>query len=129
MPRYRFEKLVRDKIVELQLKSGSKPNYRELTDDEHKTELIKKVIEEAREVLKAEKENVAGEIADVQQALDDLVEKFGFTKADIRLEQRRKKQKNGAFKKGLYVNYLDIDDDHEWADYYKNNTDSYPEIN
>jgi hypothetical protein len=68
------------------------------------------------------------EIADVQQALDDLKEKCGLTSEDIAKAQAQKNEKNGAFKKGLYVDYVEVDSDSEWAAYYRDNADRYPEI-
>ncbi|MGD0284672.1 MAG: hypothetical protein ABSB12_03720, partial [Candidatus Saccharimonadales bacterium] len=83
MPKFKFNKLVRDKIAENQIASGAKPHYRVLSDKQHKFELVNKIIEEAQEITKANQNDVAAEIADVQQAVDDLKEKLGLTGADI----------------------------------------------
>lgn len=128
MPRFSFSKLVRDKIVEHQITSGAKPKYRQLDDEEHKKELVHKIIEEAEEILDASSEEVAGEIADVQQALDDLKEKYGLSEQEIKDAQESKNDKNGAFKKGLYVEYVDVAETDKWAEYYRKNPDRYPEI-
>ena len=128
MPRFGFNKLVRDKIVDHQLKSGARPKYRQLDKNEHKAELIKKLIEEAKEILAAEDKNIAGEIADVQQALDDLIEQFDLTEADIIAHKHMKRQKNGAFKKGIYVDYVDVNEDDPFVNYYRDNPDRYPEL-
>lgn len=128
MPKFKFSKLVRDKIVEHQLASGAKVNYRELDEAEHKQELVKKIIEEAREIALAADNEVAAEIADVQQAIDDLAEQYGITAPDIKTAQNKKNARNGAFKKGIYVENVEVDDDHEWLEYYRQNPDRYPEI-
>ena len=128
MPKFKFGKLVRDKIVEHQLASGAKPVYRQLDATEHQHALVHKVIEEALEIVGAEADAVAAEIADVQQALDDLIEKVGLSKADIAQAQAQKNEKNGAFKKGLFIEYVEVADDDAWADYYRKNADRYPEI-
>lgn len=128
MPRFKFAKLVRDKIVEHQLASGAVSSYHHLTPDEHKHELIKKIIEESQEIIHAEPEEVAMEIADVQQALDDLKEKYGLTDDDISAAQVVKNEKSGAFKKGIFVDYVEVDNDCKWAAYYRDNADRYPEI-
>lgn len=128
MPRFKFNKLVRDKIVEHQIKSGAKPKFRYLTKDEHKNQLIHKLIEEAREVLDAEEKDVATEIADVKQALDDLIEQYSLSETDIKAHQDKKRKLNGAFKKGIYVDYVELEEDDPFTDYYRNNSDRYPEI-
>lgn len=128
MPRFKFNKLVRDKIVEHQLKSGAKPKFRHLSKDEHKNQLIQKLIEEAREVLDAEEKDIASEIADVKQALDDLIEQYNLSETDIKSHQDNKREKNGAFKKGIFVDYVDLEEDDPFTDYYRKNSDRYPEM-
>ncbi len=99
MLKFRFGKLVRDKIVEHQLASGARPKYRQLNAEEHKQELVNKIVEEAQEIISAPKNEIAAEIADVQQALDDLKEKFGITDMNVTKAQQSKNDKNGSFKK------------------------------
>jgi predicted house-cleaning noncanonical NTP pyrophosphatase (MazG superfamily) len=129
MPKFKFAKLVRDKIIDHQLTTGAITTYRQLDPNEHKNELVNKIIEESQEITQAKPEEIAMEIADVQQALDDLKEKCGFTNEDIAKAQAMKNEKNGAFKKGLYIDYVEVADDSEWAAYYRDNADRYPEIN
>ena len=128
MPKFKVGKLVRDKIVDHQLASGSKTIYRQLTEEEHKRELVNKIIEEAREIAQAKPDEVADEIADVQQAIDDLKEKYSLTDRDIARAQAKKNNKNGAFKKGLFVEQIEMNEDDQWVEYYRNNSDRYPEI-
>ncbi len=128
MPKYKFGKLVRDKIVEHQIKSGAKPTFHLLDDKSHKKELVLKIIEEAKEIIKSKPEDRASEIADVQQALDDLKQKYKLTDKDIAEAQKIKLDKNGAFKKGIFVDYVELDEKDKWADYFRKNADCYPEI-
>jgi predicted house-cleaning noncanonical NTP pyrophosphatase (MazG superfamily) len=128
MPKFKFNKLVRDKIVENQIASGAKPHYHVLSNEQHKIELVNKIIEETQEITKANRKDVAAEIADVQQAIDDLKEKFGLTDTDIAKAQKAKNKKNGPFKKGIYVDYVEINESDKWVKYYRQNADRYPEI-
>lgn len=128
MPKFKFSKLVRDKIVANQLKEGAKPSYRVLTDEQHIKELINKIIEEAREIIKADTDVLTEEIADVQQAIDDLIYKTGLTKTDIKKAQITKRSKNGAFKKGHFIEYIELDNENKWTEYYRANPDRYPEL-
>jgi predicted house-cleaning noncanonical NTP pyrophosphatase (MazG superfamily) len=121
MPRFKLNKLVRDKIVEHQLASGAKPHYHKLDPETLKIELVNKIIEEAREVSAAEPAQVAAEIADIQQAVDDLMAEFSLTKDEIKQAQQNKKNRNGGFKQGHYVSYVDIDEDNQWTEYYRTN--------
>lgn len=128
MPKFRFKKLVRDKIVDKQIQKGSRPKYRLLAPDEHRKELIRKITEEALEILGADQTEIASEIADVQQAIDDLKLLMGLSGEDIIDAQRKKKQANGTFERGVYIDYVETDDGDEWNDYFRNNSDRYPEI-
>jgi len=128
MPKFKFNKLVRDKIVDHQIADGSKPQYRNLSDAEHKAALIKKIVEETEEIMEADDNEVAAEIADVQQALNDLITKYKLEKSDILVELKRKKDKNGGFKKGIFVEYVEVNNDSQWMDYYRKNSKRYPEI-
>ncbi|HSX32835.1 MAG TPA: nucleoside triphosphate pyrophosphohydrolase [Candidatus Saccharimonadales bacterium] len=128
MPKFKFSKLVRDKIVDNQTATGSKAVFRQLSPAEHKQELVSKIIEEAKEITQATQEEVAAEIADVQQAIDDLKELYGLNDTDIAEAQKAKNKKNGAFKKGLYVDYIEMDEDNPWIGYYRKHADRYPEI-
>jgi predicted house-cleaning noncanonical NTP pyrophosphatase (MazG superfamily) len=128
MPKFKFSKLVRDRIVEHQIASGASPVYRQLSGEEYVKELIHKIVEETQEIAEAAPEEIASEIADVQQALDDLKERCGLTNSDIAKAQKIKNEKNGAFKKGLYVDYVESPEDNKWTEYYRKNADRYPEI-
>ncbi|HEX8763434.1 MAG TPA: nucleoside triphosphate pyrophosphohydrolase [Candidatus Saccharimonadales bacterium] len=128
MPRFKLSKLVRDKIVDHQIKSGAKPSFRKLDPLEHKQELINKIIEEAQEILHSDSGQVAAEIADVQQALDDLKELCGLTDDEIMAAQKEKNDKNGAFKQGYFIDHIEIDEKDKWTAYYRENADRYPEV-
>jgi len=84
-----------------------KPVYHLLDLEAHKRELVNKIIEEAGEIAKAAPEEIAAEIADVQQALDDLKEKYALTSQEVSDAQARKSKKNGTFKKGLFIDYVE----------------------
>jgi predicted house-cleaning noncanonical NTP pyrophosphatase (MazG superfamily) len=127
MPRFTLNKLVRDKIVDSNLESGAKVKYKHLNKDEHKTALVNKIIEEAKEILQAETEQAASEIADVQQAVDDLIEQFGLDQEAIKKSQKQKIDKNGAFKKGHYIEHLDLDESHPFTEYYRKDPERFPE--
>jgi predicted house-cleaning noncanonical NTP pyrophosphatase (MazG superfamily) len=128
MPKFKFSKLVRDKIVDHQIASGAKPHFRQLNIDEHKQELVNKIVEEAKEITQATPGEIAAEIADVQQAVDDLKELYGLTNEDITKAQGLKNDKNGAFQKGLFIDYVEVDANDQWVSYYRKNADRYPEI-
>lgn len=128
MLKFRFKKLVRDNIVHLQLAQGAKPLYWQLSDDEHAEHLVKKVIEEVQEVTAATKGEVAAELADVQQALDDLRDKLGITPAAVAEAQSAKAAKYGKFEQGVYVDHVEVPEDNAWVEHFRSNPERYPEL-
>jgi predicted house-cleaning noncanonical NTP pyrophosphatase (MazG superfamily) len=128
MPKFKYAKLVRDKIVEDQVASGAKPNFRRLNALEHKEELINKIIEEAKEATKASPDELIAEIADIQQVIDDLKLLCGIKDEDIVKVQEIKNNKKGTFREGLFIDYVDASEDNKWVDYYRKNPDRFPEI-
>src|ERR1044071_5078925 len=115
MPTFRFSKLVRDKIVDNQIALGSTPRYRVLSTNEHKKELVNKIIEEAQEIYEATPDKMAEEIVDVQQAIDDLKELCGVSDDAVSRAQGIKNKKSGAFKKGIYIEYTELRPDDAWV--------------
>lgn len=119
---------MRDKIVESQLASGARPSYRKLSPEEHAVELVNKIIEEAKEIAGAEKDEAVHEIADVQQAIDDLKELLDITHTEVSEAQAAKNAKAGAFKQGLYVEHVEVDENDPWTEHFRARPDHYPEI-
>lgn len=89
---------------------------------------MNKIIEEAQEIAEASQDEAAAEIADVQQAVDDLKVLYGVTDTDVAQAQRIKNEKNGPFEKGIFVEYVEVAEDDKWVPYYRKNADRYPEI-
>ncbi|MGH7234263.1 MAG: hypothetical protein ACREF7_02355 [Candidatus Saccharimonadales bacterium] len=119
---------MRNKIVDKQIASGAKPKYRVLDLEELKCELIKKIQEEAAEVSNAKRSDVASEIADVQQAIDDLIFTCKLTKEVVASKQKSKNKKNGSFSKAIYIEYVEVDENDPWVKYFKDNPSRYPQI-
>jgi predicted house-cleaning noncanonical NTP pyrophosphatase (MazG superfamily) len=129
MSTFKLAKLVRDNIVDQQIALGQKPSYHHLNNKEHKQALVKKVIEEVQEVLRAKAEDITSELADVQQALDDLIAEHGLTASEIATSQDSKKAAKGGFNKGVYVETLELSKDDPWVAYYRQDPKRFPEIN
>lgn len=123
---FRLHKLVRDKIVEFNVASGGKVDYKTLKGDELQQTLIAKIIEEAKELQDA-KISVE-ELADVQEVIDQLAENAGITKQDIAATQQQKNTKNGAFKNGHFIENLSLPEDNKWVKYYASDPKRFPEV-
>ena len=127
MPIFKFNKLVRSKLLNEYNRLGQKVVIKKLTKDEHKRQLVKKLLEEVLEINFDEPESIKDEIADVRQALDDLAEICGISEVDIKTAQQKKFDKKGGFSEGVFVETIRLAEDDEWIEYYRKNPDRYPE--
>lgn len=101
-----YPKLVRDKIPEIVLENeGKTAATRVLSNDQEYLEfLLRKLIEEATELSKAETDdNRVEELADVMEVFEAILELKGITQNDVTKVQEQKRQKRGGFKKRLLM--------------------------
>lgn len=127
MPRFYLQKLVRDKLEAEYQKFGQKPQYKSLSKSEYVEELKKKLIEEIRELDPLDKENIRAESADVLQVLHDLWQVHGIEEHDVKAVLAKKYERLGGFSGATYVEYLDLQDDDEWVEYYRKEPKRFPE--
>lgn len=100
----RYNKLIRDRILEIIRDAGEKPFWRVLNKKEYFREIKKKLAEEAKEMVKVRKrEDVINEIVDLQELIDALAAELRLTKSQIKKQQEIKNKKRGAFKKRLFL--------------------------
>jgi len=102
MPVYR--KLVRDRIPEIIREHGGVPHTRKLTKKEFKEELLKKLVEEAKEASKAkEKDALVSELADIQEVLLSVYEIYSINRSDVTNTARKRRKERGAFLDRIYL--------------------------
>jgi predicted house-cleaning noncanonical NTP pyrophosphatase (MazG superfamily) len=128
MRKFRFDKLVRDKIPDDQRREGSKVIVRTLDDAEYVEALKQKIIEESQEIDVANRDEAVKELADLQEVLDCLAEALGADKVEIAKVQAAKRDKAGSFKERLYIETIEVADNNPWIKHYTDNPDRYPEI-
>ncbi|HHE76620.1 MAG TPA: phosphoribosyl-ATP pyrophosphohydrolase [Candidatus Parcubacteria bacterium] len=104
-----YNKLIRDKIPEIIERNGGKHKIRILNDEEYKKELLKKIVEEAREVLETsgDKKELTKEIGDVLEIINYLVRVFDLDREKIETTRQARKESRGGFDKKLFLEYTD----------------------
>lgn len=95
-----YKKLVRDNIPAIINAKGQQPITRVLDDKEYFRELIKKLKEEVAEF---ETNPSVEELADIKEVLIALRLAIGISAGTLEETRRTKANKNGAFKKKLYL--------------------------
>ena len=129
MPTFIFNKLIRDKLKAEYVKLDHKATYKKLSDTELFEALKQKIIEEAKEIpIDGSKEEIIGELADVQQVLDDIAIRTGITIEEIMNAKQKKFEKKGGFSEGLFVEKVELHSDDEWVAYYRRSPEKYEEI-
>lgn len=123
---FRLQKLVRDNIVEFNIARGGAVDYKTLEDDELQQALVTKIIEEAKELLNDDIS--VSELADLQEIIDQIAENAGISKEEIAAAQAEKNTKNGAFKKGHFIETLTLPEGNEWIGYYAADPERFPEL-
>lgn len=99
-----FNKLVRDKIPEIIEGNGEMAVVRILNDEEFKTELERKMLEEYNEVLSAKtsKERLE-ELADMLEIIASLGTLEGSDLSTIMAIMEEKRKKRGGFSKKIFL--------------------------
>jgi|SRR5579862_1375160 len=123
---FKLNKLVRDKIVQFHLDMDGEVKYKTIEDDKLTKALLTKLIEEAKE-LKTSNLSV-GELADLQELLDTLAQHLGTKKSLLAKKQKEKRARNGAFKKGHYIDTVTLPADNKWSEYYAADPKRFPEV-
>lgn len=100
----KYNKLIRDRIPEIIKEAGWKPTVRKLNKREFFSALRKKVLEEAKELIRAkDKKGIINEIVDIQELIDTLTLEIRLSKSRIKRLQVDKRKKRGGFKKRLFL--------------------------
>ena len=95
-----YNKLVRDKIVDIIEGDGRKAQYKILNNEEYKKELNKKLQEEVKEYLE---DNSVEELADVVEVVYGILESMNVSIEEFEKVRQDKVQKRGAFHKRIYL--------------------------
>ena len=129
MPRFRFQKLVRDMLPASYASLDQKIVARRLTGKELLSAMRVKLIEEAAEIPfeDGSREDLTNEISDIQQVLDDMKAACGLSDEEVARAQETKFKKKGGFAEGIFVETIELNDGDEWVGYYRKDPKKYPE--
>ena len=102
MTRKLYDKLVRDRIPEIIRDAGSTCGTDVYSDEgAFRRALRDKLIEEAREAANASEEDLAAELADLQEVVDALISAYGLNANAVRSLQVQRRAERGAFSNRL----------------------------
>ena len=111
MTRKLYDKLVRDRIPEIIRESGSSCGTESYRDESgFRRALRDKLIEEAGEAANAGEEDLAAELADLQEVVDALISAYGLSYDAVRSLQEGRRAERGAFSKRLRLLWTEQSD-------------------
>jgi len=96
----KYDKLVRDDIPEIIKRSGKTPIVRELTDEEYKIYLEKKLDEEVAEFHESKS---IEELADIMEVAYELCRVYGHSPEEINFARLDKLIERGGFSKKILL--------------------------
>jgi predicted house-cleaning noncanonical NTP pyrophosphatase (MazG superfamily) len=104
-----FNKLVRDRIPEILAEKGVAFETTTLDDIGFSKELMKKLIEEANELVEARSstEDLIKEIGDVYEVINAIVDTHNLDRSEIDRLQIERAQKRGKFEKKIFLVYTE----------------------
>ena len=97
---YTYNKLIRDKNVEIMEKLGHKVEYEILNDERYNEELDKKLKEEVNEYLA---DYSVEEMADVMEVIYAMLDYRGMKMDDVEKVRIEKRNRKGAFKNKVFL--------------------------
>ena len=99
-----FNKLVRDNVPNIIENNGEKAITRILNDEEYRTELYKKLLEESNEVTNSEStDGILEELADVLEVIKSIAELNNKDLNDVIEIANQKRLKRGGFQKRILL--------------------------
>lgn len=128
MRKFKFGKLVRNKIADNIIEDGGIVQARVLSEKEFLEQLKDKLIEEAQELKSANNDELVSELADVIEITEAILRLKGISNEELDKIRSRKLEKAGGFDKRIFIEFAEVPDDSKWIDYYLSQPDRYPEI-
>lgn len=97
---FKYNKLVRDGIIESIQEKGHDATYRVLNEEEYSKELDKKLLEEVNEFIEAHNEE---EMADLMEVIEAIIRQRGMSLGEIQKIKEDKKQRRGGFEDRIFL--------------------------
>jgi predicted house-cleaning noncanonical NTP pyrophosphatase (MazG superfamily) len=129
MTRFRYDKLVRDVILEDMIAEGEQPKHRVLDDEEILLELGRKAREEAAELdPSSDIEELKEQLGDIYGVIQAIAQERGLTISDIADASEQKSRKYGVFMGRHFVETVEVPDTSPWFGHLMANPDRYPVV-
>lgn len=104
-----YNKLVRDNTLDIIIRDQHTPHSRILSVEEYKPELLKKLVEEANEVLAAQEDvhDLNKEIGDLLEVISAVVQAYNLDWDAIMTLKKLRRLERGGFKERIFLESVD----------------------
>lgn len=125
---FKFDKLIRDKILDMMLTTNCIVHDKKLESAELVAALKNKLLEEAHEVVATKSvEELKEELADLLEVVYTILSTHKLELTEIEKIRETKKLHKGGFTQGIYVSYIEIDENNPEINRYLTKPDKYPQ--
>jgi predicted house-cleaning noncanonical NTP pyrophosphatase (MazG superfamily) len=100
-----YNKLVRDNIPDIIKNDQAIPQTRILSEAEYREELVKKLLVETQELIKAKSntDHLVLEISDIYEVLSAIVDSYKLDRLAIMKIKEKRKEERGGFEKRIFL--------------------------
>lgn len=105
--RQEYNKLVRDRILEIIRQNGSECEGVTLSSEEDRQALREKLIEEATEAALASDGELGKELADLYEVIDALMSSYGISQDMVRYYREQKLADRGGFERRIKLLWVE----------------------
>ena len=126
--RFKVDKLIRDNLPAMMRDMGLRVFEHQLDDQAYDSALRAKLVEEAEEAHSAKTlDDIANELADLQEVILAFAKFHGLTTEQIEAVRLEKRRERGGFDNRVFNAAVEADLGLPAADYYLARPDQYPE--
>lgn len=127
MPRFKVDKLIRDRLPEIMRKRGIQVHERFMEPEEFVARLKEKLLEEAGEVKQARNQaELTEELADLLEVIYSLSKASGISQEQLERARLEKRKAKGGFDQKIYNPFVEIEESNLAIQYYLQRAEQYP---
>ncbi len=127
--KFKVDKLIRDKLVEILRNEGITVYERQLNPQEYLRRVKDKLEEEVEEVFAAKTpESLLEELADLSEIILAFAQAHGFTSDQLEAARISKRETKGGFDQRIYNAFVEVPANNPKIAYYRAQPDKYPEV-
>jgi diadenosine tetraphosphate (Ap4A) HIT family hydrolase len=125
--RFKVEKLIRDRLLQIIRNNGIEVHKQILDSVEYLSKLKNKLLEEAKEVNETKNsDDLIEELADVLEVVQSIARAANIEMTQIENVREAKRESLGGFEEKIFCSWVDMEEDHPSVQYYQQKGEEIP---